>query len=426
MTFGSIGRAVRGWSPQQDRRYGWVLIVVALGFAFTLLAGRWAVDLTALYFAAHFFSSGDPALVYVPGPEVFLYDPPPAWRALEAAAGMPDGPLTPYLYPPLWAALLSPVVAKVSPIGFFTAFHLVNLAALAGMIWLAYRLARPARFGFFAWSAVSLALVLTSGVGVMGLWLGQPQILVSFVTLCAFVLLAEKRDIGAGAVLALAAAMKLTPALLVVVFVMERRWRALVAFTIAGAVLALASVWLAGWPMHAAFLDKLSLIEGGLLVSRIVASLELAFHQLGAVLTGSANWRIDHPYMVPEPGWIAVATRATLVAGLVLSWASTRRLAARPRLWARVFTVVLVSLVTGPLPWIHYLIATLVLLPGLFLLVPARQAVFVIALTGIALSLPLFLAMSHHPDLGFAQAGLHLGVALGLYALVIARARRAG
>lgn len=404
---------------------GWVIIAFALIALGLFLRGAWSVDLTAIYFAAHFIGQGNPDLVYLPGANIRVVDPPEAWIALAAAEGNPGGGLTPYLYPPLWAALLAPVVERMSAYSFFAVFNGANIVALAGTIWLSFRLTASDRIGFGTWAALSLALGVGSGFGFFGFWLGQPQIIVSFVTLLAFVLLADRRDLGAGTMLALAAAMKLSPALLVVIFVMERRWRALAAFVVAGGVLGLASVLLAGWPMHAAFLEKLAALDRSAMISRTSAGLEMMVYQLGALIDGTAYWSVPLPVLEPEPVWIAWVMRLVLVGGLVAIWTFTRALPERTRIWARLIALLLLGVVTNPLPWLHYLILPALMLPGLVVFLTPTRTIALILAVGVVVSLPVFLWMARSPALVFAQAGLHLAVALGLLALVLALAHRA-
>ena len=305
------GAAAAVW-PAGDA-LGWALLAAGVLFGAWMLFHTWAVDLTALYFAGHFFEVGRPDLVYLPGSEVFIADPPPEYVALGAAEGWREGALTPYLYPPLWAALLAPLTAKLTAYQFFFVFQLASLVAVAASIRLSYRIAgSPAGLGFTPWVLISAALTAGTGAGYFGLWLGQPQILVDLAILAAFAALLRGWDIPAGAALALAAAMKLAPVLLVAVFIMERRWKAAASFLAFGLGFTWVSIRLAGWPLHAELLDKLSGIDAALLVSRVVASLELVLLQIHDALGGSAVWRIDHPYMVPEPDWIAAATRMAL------------------------------------------------------------------------------------------------------------------
>ncbi len=246
----------------------------------------------------------------------------------------------------------------------------------------------------------------------------------SFITLLAFVLLAERYDIGAGAVLALAAAIKLSPVLLVLIFVMERRWRALASFVAVGGALALASVALAGWPLHAAFLEKISTVAGQVYFSRIVVSLELVLYQIGAMVDGTAQWSSFATDIKPEPVWVSWTVRAALVAGIVASWRFTWHLPERSRLLMRLFSLSLVILITNPLPWIHYLLLPLILLPGFGLFLPPRRLFMLITLVAALLSLPLFSWLANYEATAFLQIGLHLTVALSLLAFALGLSAR--
>ena len=407
-------------TQRQGLLVGWGLIALTLGVFFLLFRQTWSIDLSALYFAAHFYGAGQWDMVYLPGPEVHLANPPAPWRALAEAEGWVEGDLSPYLYPPLWAALLAPLVAQVSAQGFFALGLAVNLAAIAGTIWLSYRLARrPEALGFPGWAGLSLLLVFATSPGMLSVWLNQPQIAVSFLTLAAFALLADRRDLGAGALLGLAAAIKLTPALLVVIFVMERRWRALGAFVAVAGGLGLVSLAVAGWPLHQAFLDKLAAVEGQVTLSRITASLELALYLLGGLFDGSATLAFAPPHMAPEPGWIGWVVRAALLAGLWASWAATRALPEPPRLWARLVAVLLVGLVTNPLAWTHYLLLPLLLLPGLVAFVPAEALAKRLIALVLVLSMPLFLWIARFDQTAAPQALAQLALVLGLWGWVL-------
>lgn len=415
-----------GAKNRRDLARGWVLLGLAEIAVWLVLRHGWALDLTALYYAAHFWHTGQTELIYLPGPSVFVGSPPPEYLSLfTAETGLPaqDARLTPYLYPPLWAAVFAPLAAKVSAITFFDIFQIANLAALAGTIWLAFRFTQVPGFGFLPWAALSLGLFGFTAAGAVGLWFGQPQILVSFFVMFAAWALAERYDIGAGAALGLAAAIKLSPALFVVFFLMERRWRALGSFIVVGAGLGGLSVAVAGWPLHVEMLQKLAAINAHVLISRIVISLELWLVQLSGA--GLPGWSFPTPVMVAEPGWVTLVVRATLIGGLVVSWAATRGLPDRPRLWARFLAVLLVTLITSPLGWVHYFALPLLLLPGFaHFLAPAALMRLVVVVGGL-MSMPLLFLLARHDNLAFVQAGINLAVTLGLLALLLALAHRA-
>lgn len=412
---------------RRDLVLGWAVLAIAALVAWMLLRHQWALDLTALYFAATFYGAGQTDLVYLPGASVFIGEPPPEYLALfMAETGQPASAarLTPYLYPPLWAALLAPLAGRVSAVTFFDIFQLANLAALTGTIWLSWRFTRPPSVGFALWAVLSVGLFAATGAGAVALWFGQPQILVNFVIVLAVWFLAERNDIGAGAALALAAAIKLWPALLVVLFIMERRWRALGFFVVFGAALAGASVALAGWPLHAEMLAKIAAIDDHVLVSRIVVSFELWLAQLTG--NGAPGWSFAAPFMVAEQGWIAWVVRFALVAGLVLCWAATYGLDDRARLWARLVSVLLVTLVTSPLGWVHYLALPLLLLPGFAHVLDRPALLRLVVVTGLVLSMPLLALLARSDALAFVHAGLNLAAALGLLGLLLIFVRRAG
>ncbi len=386
--------------------------------------GEWKIDLTALYFAAQSWWVGLPDLIYQEGPATFLVDPPSQWVDWAHAEGWTEPYFTPFLYPPLWAVLLSPVAGALTVVQFFNAGLIVNVAASVWMVWLGWKLVEPRELSPTLWALLSFGLLFTTAAGYMTYWLGQPQVIVSALTLASVLALAQGRDLPAGGLLALAAAAKLSPAFLVVLFVMERRWRALAAFTVAGALLAGLSVVLAGWPLHAELLEKLAQIEARTLVSRILVSLELVLFQLHETLLGTANWVIGHPRMPMEPVWIAWTVRLALFAAVAVTHVSTRDLPPRLRLWMRFYLLLLATLVTNPLGWMHYMALPLALLPALFEILERRPATLALLAVGVVYSMPLFLLLAPLDYAGFAQVGLSFAAVTGLFFLVASAAKR--
>ncbi|HHC29903.1 MAG TPA: hypothetical protein ENK80_05000 [Rhodobacterales bacterium] len=130
--------------------------------------------------------------------------------------------------------------------------------------------------------------------------------------------------------------------------------------------------------------------------------------------------------MLPEPGWISWVVRAALLLGLVAVWATSRALPERARLWARFLGVLLVTLVTSPLGWVHYLALPLLLLPGFAHLIDLRALLRLLVLTAALLSLPLLKLLAQYDSLAFVQAAINLAVALGLLALLLVKAHKRG
>lgn len=326
----------------------------------------WPSDLSALYFAARFFAEGQFAEIYASPARFFGEDTPASWTAAVAAAGHPDAQTFPYIYPPLWAALLSPVTRVLSPTAFFQAVLVWHLALLALAPLLAWRIMRP-RLRFAAFAAITAALLATSVLPHHALFQNQPQITLAVLTLLSFERLTSGRQAQAGLALGLAAALKLSPILLLAIFLVERQYRAsLVALATAGG-LALLSVLVAGWPLHVVFLEKLRLLGDQLVIWDLNLSLRSALFQMWELMNGRRlPASTDDALLLRAPAWLDPAMLALLVAGGAAVWALTRRAAPEIRLRHRLAAGATLITLCGPLAWAHHYLVPLFLLPGLF------------------------------------------------------------
>jgi len=143
-------------------------------------------------------------------------------------------PLTPY------SALLFVPIAGLPPLMAKHCWLLVNLGMLAGTVLLLRSLtALPLR-------RIAIVLFLTVVPLQTGFQFGQQHVLILLLCALAVWLASRGRDSSAGVVIALAAAIKLYPALLAIFFAWKRRWRALGGLAAGGLVLGLVSVPLFG------------------------------------------------------------------------------------------------------------------------------------------------------------------------------------
>ncbi len=218
---------------------GLLLALVALGN----LLGRLAAgapqtsDFTAYYLAARAHTLG---LDYYRRETI---------EALAAATGI-VGDLGPYLYPPLFAALLSPLAGLDYPI----ARWLWATAALlsVGVSLFLLKSAAGVRLGP-GWRGPTLAfLVLFPPVG-DDLLKGQITWLLLVILSGAWLAHARGRVGLAGALVGLAAAIKLAPALVLLYFALRREGRALAAGLGVAVLLAAASFALAGVEPHVVY-----------------------------------------------------------------------------------------------------------------------------------------------------------------------------
>ncbi len=409
--------------PALDRALAALILGLWAWVAFAVWRGAWAPDLSALWFAGRAVFEGHPELVYA-RPEIpFVTAPPTGWREMIAAVNPPNRHIYAYVYPPLWAWLLAPVAGALDPQRFFDLARALEVIALAAAALAATEWLRPAGMPRALMAALVAVLLGSSTVTVLALYHAQPQILVSALVVASLLAWCRGRSAAAGALLAVAAAIKVGPALLALAFVARRDWQALGAFALVGAALAAASLALAGWPAHATFLERLREISDLVVLSRVNLALEAALaeaaHLAGLIdlpWTGPAR-----PAIMAEPLAITLAVRGLMLAGLVLAW---RRLAAARdtgELVAAWLLLFLTVKLTGPLAWHHHFLPLLLLLPALRGTLAPRAYAAALALLALPLAMPVVSAQIA------SGAHLHLSVLTGAgallgIALILARA----
>nr|WP_255553431.1 glycosyltransferase family 87 protein [Maritimibacter sp. DP1N21-5] len=381
----------------------------------------WKIDLSAIYYAAKSYGAGHLDLIYDATERVVYNTPPQLWADWAAADGwdVKEIVFTPYLYPPLWAALLAPVAGRMDVETFYNVGLVANVAASVWMVWLGWQLVQPRRVIPLVWAVLGFGLLLITVVGYMIYWLGQPQVIVSALMLGSAVALSRGREVNAGLLLGLATALKLSPLLLAVLFVMEKRWKALAVFAASGFVFGVVSLSVVGWPLHAELLQKLQLVEERVLISRIIVSLETVLFQLQEVVRGTADWTIAEPRQAMEPGWIAWVVRATMLGLMGLTYWVTRDRPARTRIWMRFYLLVLVTLITNPLGWIHYMVLPFALLPAFYELYDKVRTTAIVLAIGLLYSMPIFIEAVLFDYTGFMQIGVWISGCLVMIGMLV-------
>jgi len=408
-------------------------IVILGGFAVLMLHsywGRWPIDLSALYFAAYFFDEGAYDLVYAPDGLALWGEAYVEWRDLARTQGYESDLLPAYLYPPIWAAVLGPWVKSVPFVSFANVFLVAFIGSVVGMIVMSYDMARRiadalgvrvAHFALFC--SIGALMAGFSSIGSISFQLGQVQIIVSFLLVFSLYLLSLGKDVSAGTVLALAAAIKLMPAMLAVLFIMERRWRALGAFVVAGALLAGLSVSVAGWPLHQGLLERIGNLSSQVSISRLSVGIETVLSHISHAAVGDVRWQIERPDLIEKPFWLEVASRVILVAGMIAIWWSTRLVFSPVRLWAR-FTLLFVLIVTtASLSWLHYLLLPAILALGVLGLSVGRWVRLILLGVTLIASLPVYLFLLDTPLAGYGEVYLHLAL-ITVTALALLQAAR--
>lgn len=357
---GGTGTQARFWA---------VIVPMVLGFAwmaFTVFRywNNWAPDLSAIYFAGHFYANGEFEAVFAAPPDLFSQSRPEAWAALAGSLGYADELTYPFVYPPIWAAAVAPLTQIMGPFAFFNLFLVVQSALAMCMVFLTYRLVRPA-MPLALWVLLGFGLLVTTASGASAFFHNQLQISVSFLTVLAFERLASGKSMQAGMVLALAAAIKLSPVLLVLIFLVERDRRAILAFLITGGALGVLSLLIAGIDMHLVFLERLRDISGVIAVIKsnygfeaFLATLFVLPDLNGAAVTGPI---LDT--MIWEPLWISVVVKLALILAICgVLWRS-RKLDRRMRIAVNLVGMSIATTLFGPLSWAYHYMLPLLFVP---------------------------------------------------------------
>lgn len=348
------------------------LTIVAAALAVNYAFASQNADLMASWIAGRHLLAGLTDHVYPGYTEAFTLHPHPAWPGFLEDTGY-RGTVFPFIYPPGWAWAMGHF-ATIESFWVFAFFVLLaNTAMLGATIWLAMRVMGN---GMPRVLYVGLAALLLGAthVGTVPLLQGQPQILVSFLLVLAIERSRSNNQVAAGAALAIAAALKLYPALFALIWLVTGERRALASFAIVGGGLAGLSVALTGWDLHMAFLRDLSVISDTVLVTGVSYNLPSSLAQLffaddfTRVLPLEVN-RVPRPdaawyYLVTPPAlaWISKGLLATVLAAILWLAAHAAPEARAALVWPLALTA---SALVLPLSWSYYFIPGFAFLPGI-------------------------------------------------------------
>ncbi len=342
-----------------DRRVLWTLVAAVLALQAMVVflrelpgAGHPVPkDFAQYYVAGLVLRSGEPDALYFTDMQTGLTTarfPESRFAQLAAKKGILDTSY--YIYPP-WVGLLYAPFTLLSPYqALVTVYALSWLMTLATMALLARSL--PAG-GWIASAAVFLLLIHTPPF-LAGVDAGQASIPVLLLAALFAHAMWRRKDIQAGTWLALMTGIKLFPVLFVPYLLVTRRWRVLLAFAGAGAVILGLSVAVAGVDAHLRFLR--------LMLAYMRTSTPLAANQsvTGFLfrLTGAASpreWSI-----LPIPPAVAWGARLVLLSWLGLTLWLVDRLRRRGGPWAEpvAFSLALIWVFSAASNvWLHHLVA---------------------------------------------------------------------
>ncbi len=400
---------------------GVTMAILAAWVGLTLVGqwGNWPGDLAAVYVAGWFWDHGQPGLIYAL-PKGFFGGTPPEWAGLMAQIAPPEADAYAYIYPPVWAALAAPLTRALSAMEFFNLVALIQVPMLAASLWLGLRLsdvAGPGRSPRWPWVIGMLLVLQLSAPMAIALYQNQPTITVTFLTLLAFDRLWAHQPRLAGGLLALAAAIKLTPALFAILFLTTGQRRAFVSFCVTGVGLAAFNLGLTGMAANLQFIRTLSLASEYSLLSSVNLSLRAALEAAAAALGhGQTDLGLTNTLNVTSHLWISLVSAALLIAVPVLMARRLAPLTEKARQGAFLLTFAVAVNLFGPVGWQHYFLLPMFLAPSLFAVIPAGVAALIV----IALSAIMSLwAFNFGHSLAW-PAATYVWVATGLWCLTLA------
>ncbi len=247
-----------------------------------------------------------------------------------------------YKYPPMFAGLLEPLHplgfrrASRVWVGFLLACYFGALALLCRSFHLRFR-SPP----FYL--ALITALVFQPSID--SLWNGQLDAPLLLILAAVWAALARGREVRAGALIALAAMMKVYPVYMASFLLLRRRWIALLSCAVSGLLLLGASILLTGWPEHVEFVTRVLPINAGTTAWVENQSLPGLFARL------YVDGRIDGPSketIAPAATVLGAITGAAVLAATFLAGLRTTRERA---LFGALVAALLLAL---PVAWIIY------------------------------------------------------------------------
>ncbi len=335
-------------------------------------------DLSALVVGAKLVADGDKAQLYAHHAIFYNLADSPAFLDAARALGFTGTVPTAFVQAPLVAFVAQPLTHVSFPV-LLQAWNVFSAAALAWGLWLALEAYAPRLRTHPVMALLMLAMLPFEPVRYM-FWLGQTTPMIFAAVLGAIVLLRRGRPLSAGLLMALPAFVKLTPLVFGLVWLWQKRWRALAGLSGGVATLATASIATMGWACNVTYVHRVREIGRIVLVA-------YNNHSIGALLTRPfvSHDELDKFTMfTPTPAVRAAVVLCALALVATPAWLLRAR---RRDPLAEAFALLLTLLVPS-ISWTHYFV---LLVPLALLAVhratdlAPRARTAVLALTGAAM-----------------------------------------
>jgi alpha-1,2-mannosyltransferase len=330
---------------------------------------------------AQVLRSGSADQIYVIEPGTPQYAA--ALARARAELGLVDSDvITPYLYPPLFAKALAWLPWQ-SWKGLWRAWVAVMTTSLWAGFFVSFLLVETIPIEAAAALAALASIFLESAA--QCIWLGQVTPIMFLLVAGALLAYQTRRPSLAGALLGVAVFLKITPIVLLLVWIVHRSRKALAGFVAGVAVPAALSLLSMGFSLHVTYAKKVGEALGWSLASFNSHSISSFVARLYAAPDDILNWRPQH---LPTTAKVFVSC-VTVVLLIAFGWTVYRSVRSRSTRLASA-AALLLTLSIPTFSWTHYAVS---LVPVFALVLPRlRRAVSVAPLAVATLGLALFLA----------------------------------
>ncbi|WP_461170881.1 glycosyltransferase 87 family protein [Arthrobacter sp. Z1-15] len=292
----------------------------------------------------------------------------------------------PFTYPPFAALLLTPFAFLPEAAGLVlltaTSCVCLVLTALLAARYLRNNNVLPERFRTALGGTAGVVVLATLLIGVLGPWregLGFGQINPMLMVLIVADLVRPAGRIPRGALIGLAAGIKLTPLAFGLIFLVRRDWRAILTLGITFAA-TVAAGWLASSEQSRIFWFD-SLFDS----NRVGDTTDMYNVSLNSLIA-----HLGTPEQLQRPLWLLAS-----IAVVVLGFLAIRRSDERGDLLAAISANAVVMLAISPISWFHHWVWIALVLPALWVAVRRRRAgVRAAGIVLLAAMIPVFMLSS--------------------------------
>jgi len=278
---------------------------------------------------------------------------------LYVSATVADNPFAVYKRPPFYIMLFTPFVHDDGLV-VLQYFRVVNIAlfVITMGIWL-----RMMRAHYLWWLAVIVLLTNYQPLYDTVAY-GQTDVILLFCFTVVLWALRIRRDIWAGVVIAVLTMLKIYPGLLLVFFVIKRRWWALAGFVVGMIACNAIAIAVIGWDIHVQYVLRVLPSVGG--TTSWVENQTIA---------GFVTRFFDAPFVMLRFPFKSIERLATVLSGLLSALVCVAALRDMPEdesgFAVQYAMFVLLMVVAIPVAWMHY--STLLILVFLILLWRYRE-----------------------------------------------------